>query len=781
MAVYSTYYRGQFLCLAGHRWLVNICNPHGYPAGQSQNFPGELTFAADTAELEWKDTEKTDVLIGSSLTLTVESPGDRTYTHLYTVETGHIFVRLFRDNKLYWQGQIDPEQYEEPYSSASRYDVDLTFSDFGLMDRLEWEKPAGFMTLREVLDECLRRVGLDDVPVEESLGISPGFNYHPESLTLSDFKVNLENFFDENGAAMTLREVLEAVLKPLGVRVKQKDGKISVTTLQALYAAKNASQIRWEGTDSMLGVDKVYNKVTLTASRYVPTKLAGFDMGELLESYRGTGSLWMTQDHTDDKSIAGFYLKSAKGDTAALDKVKSAMGDTVELGPQTYPARMTSVFSGDDDVMFVWCARSEKTRNEPYNEFSYYTSFWSGANNNFYGNPNGGTAVKLLTLRSGYVNAGVNPWGDEVLYQHRYRTLRVRLEALFDVRYNPFEEACEDKDYRSVKDISEKDEVETFAKWLNFAYIHCDLVVKDDKGKILAWYENADAILADWPGYEDPDKRARKISTKNYNVRGRWYRVSEKPFMAGRYWLSYYDWSDRQNNCAFDGWTANKRTLGAYRKSLPDSWQKMGDGDFIYQPPVGGWLEMTVYPDLYTNADPYPYGSPNGATGYDYARWFMLKVPEISIVTPNGSEPGEDMTGDIVISAWLNKAAADELEIDTRYYTAREHDYESPQIIGRAAILDANGEAFTTYQTIGQTQGTATAELHLIGNIFSQYATPHTVLSGTIAPFDSPLLTDRATEGLFLPQGEIYNIRMGEVEVRAVELSQETYEGIEFE
>jgi len=85
---------------------------------------GRLELDADDPLLiDWEVRSKEEVICGSSATLRVISPGDRTYQDMYTIEPGSIRMDVYRDGSLYWSGTLDPEFYEEPYERASDYTV----------------------------------------------------------------------------------------------------------------------------------------------------------------------------------------------------------------------------------------------------------------------------------------------------------------------------------------------------------------------------------------------------------------------------------------------------------------------------------------------------------------------------------------------------------------------------------------------------------------------------------------------------------------------------------
>ena len=125
--------------------------------------------------LEWGEVGKLDPVQGSSLTLRLVSRSDREFTGLYSATGGVWRVDVLREGVLYWRGWIDPELYEEPYAMCEGYDVEVTASDFGAMERCDFSG-SGVMSVRDVLEVCVGSFGLE---VCDGLGcvwgISTGF------------------------------------------------------------------------------------------------------------------------------------------------------------------------------------------------------------------------------------------------------------------------------------------------------------------------------------------------------------------------------------------------------------------------------------------------------------------------------------------------------------------------------------------------------------------------------------------------------------------------------
>ena len=95
MAKYKRY-EGEFLSIGGVVNRVEI-----WQENDSAFSVGELFFPADSPlTIEWGEQGKEESLLGSSATLKIISPGDRTYLDLYTVRYGEVRMDVYRDNQI---------------------------------------------------------------------------------------------------------------------------------------------------------------------------------------------------------------------------------------------------------------------------------------------------------------------------------------------------------------------------------------------------------------------------------------------------------------------------------------------------------------------------------------------------------------------------------------------------------------------------------------------------------------------------------------------------------
>lgn len=253
---------------------------------------GELSFPYDEPLLiEWEKRAKEDVIQGSSATLKLISPGDRTYVDLYSVKPCAVRLDVYRAGALYWRGTLDTELYEEPYESASGYTVSLTFSDFGVLARKKLYGHA-VQSVRSILERALEAAGLAGMEIYDgyiSSRVVPAARLVPETNgptgassqaeagLLDELYVSGDNFYDEDGEAITAEEVVEGVLQPLALRMIQCGGLVYVYDLNGLHAGAEKVMLEWAGATQTLGTDRVYNNVRVKWSPYVRT-------GNLLET-----------------------------------------------------------------------------------------------------------------------------------------------------------------------------------------------------------------------------------------------------------------------------------------------------------------------------------------------------------------------------------------------------------------------------------------------------------------------------------------------------------------
>ena len=142
-------YQGGFYSQKGRLYEIYIYQ-EGY-----EGEPSEVAFSGNPLVIEWPEVDKLEPVQSSNATLELFSDSDRQFVDLYNVEAGSVRLDVYREGLLYWSGTMDPELYEEPYSYKEGYAVSLTFADFSILDRLNFDQ-SGFIAVADIISRAMR-------------------------------------------------------------------------------------------------------------------------------------------------------------------------------------------------------------------------------------------------------------------------------------------------------------------------------------------------------------------------------------------------------------------------------------------------------------------------------------------------------------------------------------------------------------------------------------------------------------------------------------------------
>lgn len=761
-------YSGSFVSLEGNVWRCDILQE------SSADFEvGELTFPADSPlVIEWAQQGKEVPVLGSTATLRVLSPEDRSYIGLYTVKPGLIRLDVYRNGALHWSGALDPEFYEEPYSRERNYTISLTFSDFGILDRLTFDR-SGALTVDGYLSAALDLAGLGSLPVVRLISSQ----LDGETLDLGALSVSAANFYDEEGEASTWREVAEALLQPLGLRMRQRGGKICLFDCNALASLPDARQIEWVSDDQTLSADKVCNNIRVTFSPYAGDTLLD---GEL--DYGDTAdTLWTNLTNAADGAL---YLGGQPPAGMAVPQCYTYYLDYSEEHRREYAwdyalTGFTIFVSRDGTKM-----KGVSAIGASCLYFSTVPllggSSASGVAYGFYTGGHGPLPSGFPKLIGNSLKSHSTPMVmqsesvllPEISSGEQARTmLRVVLPMLMDPRYNPFSEPSSG---------NEEGNFSRFKSRANFAFVPVSIVVRDDTGAVLCHYSNSDLLV-----------RGAAASYVSY-LKGSWVEGAPSGNAA---WLAWYSPEEYADGTGLTGWQENRQLFGVplldaimgpvylsadgtkHRWTMYDSFAQQPTGQFIPYPPHGGRLEVTVCGGarIYSFGDGYTpdlSGSTFAREGlYDTIRWQLFQAPRVSVVLDGASleaPPSEDCE----YSGVADADAQEDLEISTRCGTMPQPSPTARGLFRRSS----DGEALSTLVRAGRED---CPEQLLIGTLYSQYASRHTVLKGTSRtdPGTVGLYTDAAQpDGVsFAIEGEVQDCIGDSGMTTYVELSQDNY------
>ena len=720
-------YSGSTPTLGGHVCRCDILQE------AANDFPSIGDLDIESLTIEWPEIPLEDPLCFSMATLVINSPGDRTYIDLYSVKPCLIRLDVYLDDKIYWSGCLDPEFYEEPYSSGQNYSVSLTFSDFGVLGRIPYDL-SGRVTLLTILETALSRSGVAALPIDETL-ISTEFE-DGEPLSLESLSIPSENFFDEDGIASPFKDSLEGILQPLGLRMIQRSGVVWIYDINALLTkGAPVKSVRWDADDQVIGVNNVYNNIIITFSPY-PSK----------------GSRTGTLDYGDTHGPEWTNLTSQAGE-AKYNGGQAPAGMAIPECYSYYPDYDSSHRHGSDwDYNLV--------------DFTIFRSRDSnkckglgaiGANNMYFkiqpvlgGSESAGVAEGFYTgghgsLESGYpVLKGINPTqhGKSIALattraylpalsqdDRADNYLRILTDLLVDARYNPFEQKSSGNEEKNQENLE---------KYGGIALVPVAVVMYDERGDALCHWTNKSIVTNAHPG----DSIAATL--------GSW---EDGEATWGDAWLAWYDISEPIGGSALGSWNKNRQCFGvpmwfftilAYRdgESMKpwwafDSFLKAPEGQFIPYPPVGGHIEIRIYNGvwIFTPGDGFSEdlsSSSFSAKGlYGKLRWQLLGSPEITVVKRSLTleEAGSD---DIEYTGVINRDAKEDLDISTICGTTPE---SCPTALGNY-ISSATGLQIRKMRRAGRIDQ---VEHLLIGTLYSQYAERRTRLQGEIRIDDEGL------------------------------------------
>ncbi len=191
--------------------------------------------------------------VGSGLELNVEAEYDGQYLNTYTSDIKKYKAKFSKNGDVIWLGYLNTEVYSEDYTRLAGYPVQLNFNDgFAVLERLLFVDNngvnySGLKSAWDVLWIILDKLGLDYKYIYVGCD-----SYHEgmdrSQSPLHQFKVNCDNYYDEQGDAMNCREVLDAILLTQRAICYQNEGTFNIVSVPLL--AEGAYQcIRYASVD----------------------------------------------------------------------------------------------------------------------------------------------------------------------------------------------------------------------------------------------------------------------------------------------------------------------------------------------------------------------------------------------------------------------------------------------------------------------------------------------------------------------------------------------------
>jgi len=213
----------------------------------------DMPFSVEMPALD----HKFQAVRGTGCELNLISDTDmRFFNGLQHNDKKEFIVKHYVDGLINWVGYLNSEMNRESYSESLNYPVQVTGNDgFALMDRIQFldDNDAIFTGIKsqfEIIKIIFNKIGLPFGELRVSLSTtSPSFAITGTSTILHQSFIDCANFYNEDGEAMTLREVLEAVLKPYGAFATQTAGNITITDVHTAATGGPVTFKRYSMTD----------------------------------------------------------------------------------------------------------------------------------------------------------------------------------------------------------------------------------------------------------------------------------------------------------------------------------------------------------------------------------------------------------------------------------------------------------------------------------------------------------------------------------------------------
>lgn len=597
MALYERYY-GEFTDNSNILYHAEI-----WQESNSAFAIEEFEFQKQAISIEWKEQDKLEPIRSSSATIKILCWSDRKYIDLYTTVIKSVRLDIYRSGVLYWSGTMDTEQYEEPYYTTRGYVVSLTFSDFGVLERIKFAK-TGFISINSLITYCLEQSGINYLGSEKF--VSTKLSSTDTGDVLEEVSVVSDNFYDEDGEADSLNDVLKYIFAPLSLMIQQKAGHIYIFDYNSL-SGQTTSQVKWARTGSVLTVDKVYNNAKITFSPYANAELIDgtVDVDSVTE-YPGISVPLDESNGTGNLNGFTIYANdSGKGLTKSLGKF----------------FRIDPEYSGNEEAGIAYTIKH------------YVNSTFSLALGT--SEPSGTTTGTLFKPEARTFLAAVN---DSTYSKY---LIKITMSLLLDARMNPFETESSD---------NEKGAQNSLKNNCNIVYIPCRITLFDGSGS------SANAICH--------FVNSNVKSSTSIPVATGWVAGASTDWSDC--WLAWYDSSDLSGGTGIGGWRTNKHTIGMYNGDLPSAYKRDNDGYMIVLPKLSGvyksgWLQVEI-------GDGYQYAAydSDGKSAWAYTRWLLYKDLKVSLVDKNSNEI---KSKDDELKAWLDKNAKEEYSVETHVGT----------------------------------------------------------------------------------------------------------------
>lgn len=289
-----------------------------YPArvviyGSDSTGTSDMILSSDPVVITWEEAGLTDSIHGSQMRVQIITKNDGQYRDMID-EVGKAYARveilIGGEYRLWWCGILADATWEEDFSRERGYVIDVTFSDFNFLDRLDYgdiSEGSNKISVKEYIELV---VGLF-IPPDVDIASYLTFHDSPDANIQSTSYINLL-FYPAafSSKDVTIRETLDDILAPLKLHIMQFNGAVHIFPLDyymTYYAPKEMSgSLESMGTDAIMSMTAIYRRISLRYDQGVKDTLAELSVDESDVGIKGP---WAYIGH--DKSL-GFIVCGEK-------------------------------------------------------------------------------------------------------------------------------------------------------------------------------------------------------------------------------------------------------------------------------------------------------------------------------------------------------------------------------------------------------------------------------------------------------------------------------------
>ena len=679
--------------------------------------------------IEWQETGKMDVVQSSTCTLRVSNERDRQMVQLMNHPDAAVLVS--HNGKWYWWGHLDDAIYEEPYSFTKAYVTELIFSDFGILNRIPFIL-TGKQSVGAIVRDCLDSIGYGNgatITLYTSL-LDPKTQ---QPITLDMLYINADRFEADGeswGAMTTKREVLEELLRPLGLRIMQKNGQIYIYDMEYMRDHDFMNNyIVWKGTDAYLKGSETFGWYEVAFEPDAMETLADDGLDYDSDRWHDSEKYFSKSynEETGNASDIGFYIE--------IEFPLYVYDATVQLAPGALVFRTRSVLTDSSDIGIAWritCKTITGYIHNPLFPGIMIPIEVDRVHVNNHPAKSLSETETVFSLETGYL---------PVIPDRNDYQLRVNLDFLLSFRDNPLDDPPDEwvalqEWYSGHYDINER----TWRHANFFAHmVPVKLELVDDQGNVVFHYKNADAEDVD-RDYFGNIVRVAKVTPCGIG-QGEW--VSGAASWADMF-LGYYKDYDPNNTdrdpLVTSGWVGNRIALSMEMEINGTLYRVRDDGEYLPLPPVAGRLRFTIGSGVFPF---YPDGAVIVNPGcYYWMAWQLYRNPKITIVKASRRDDG--IGTEPVYERDMVNRYSDHLSESMKAGTYRKGIAPS----ARGLFFNANGIVWEKFIKNGSLR---TLEEHRLRCLEDQTFYVQPVLSGT-AELDIQFCAHREdnTPGIFL-------------------------------